>query len=165
FICYKDDFEVDKEGIVKRLIEKSEYVSVFSKAIIEVDDDMGVVQRYSSVTKVFELTGLRTTSVLRVLRHGANNVKGRKFIFESEFKKMTTTDLINRFQHKYQKVETDRTYMKKKIVCTNFGTVHDSIKDGADYYNMSKDSIGKGLSKKRNHCGYYNGEKMYFEYI
>lgn len=160
-IGYECNFDLDKaKQSYKLMRDKLEYET---RPIYELDSDFNVIEIYDNINDI-RLKGIKK-QIKRVLNKGCNNFLGRKFIFKFEYDSWSKEDIRKRFSHKSPELCKPRLRSRKPIICLNDGMKFSGICEASKFYNIDKDSISKGLTGKRTHCGYYEGEKMYFKYI
>lgn len=61
--------------------------------------------------------------------------------------------------------EESRKKMSENVICITTNTVFNSIKEGAEYYNIKSNHISCCCRGERKSCGKYNGQKLVWRYL
>ena len=127
----KEQFE-EWMGITMEELEDCDYKIMPTKKIYCVEDDI----LYDNVKIVSKKYNCSITSIYKNCRHATTHAKEFHFLWEDEYKSLSKKDLQIIKKSSVKLAST-------QIICTTTGIIFDKLKDGADYYSISRYSIGR----------------------
>lgn len=126
-----------------------------SKPIYQLNKDtLEIIKEFESVALASKSTGISSQLISRVCNHGSNTTGGYSWVYVEEYKTLSKDDLVKLYSRKPSEVKFDRSYAKRRVICTTTGEVFESIKCAIERYGMSKGSkIHEVCNGKRKTCG------------